>query len=773
MLKPLVGESGKYFNTCLGMAGVQRAALRLSNLFKYRIPNDAVESFVDTKRGFQSQEYLTAVEELRIELQQCSTKVFLALGDTAMYALTGKVGITKWRGSPLPCVLDPNKIIVPTFHPSPKNMNRDYFIRYLICADIMKAHGLALGTLRIPKRNFITLPSFEDAMSYIDKCTEAAKLGSMVSVDIEFTGSIDAISFSYDPNEAMSIGFSCDSGDVFSVEQETALWKRIGVMLEDPNVPKVGQNFAYDFEKIFEALGIVVKNIHDTMIMHMVMKPDLKKSLALMTSMYTCEPFYKEDLKRHREIPNYQSYWRYNAMDAAVTLEIANVLKAELLHDGMWQTYESQRALIEPLVFQKVRGMKIDHNRFVSDGHAVRMRLRDQEAEFAKVTGGVNPKSNQQMTKLLYEDLGEKPIKSKKGEGLTADKFALAKIIARSKGPSATVAKMANDIRATKKMLEYYETNLSADGRLRAILNAAGSEYGRLSSEKDKESGEGRNQQNLPKYIRRCIVPDDGCVFAECDYSQAELRVMAYCAGVMSMQHAFETGMDVHLLTACRVTGRTPEDLKADPDYESIRRKKGKDPNFGLNYRMQAAEYARRYGVPLSEAMEVISTYFSVYPEIRRYQDKVENDLKMTRTLENPFGRKRVYLGRMDDTLVNEGCDFKPQSTVADAMNKWGIVPLYRDCPDLVFMNTVHDSLWLQFDMRRMTEAAKQMIFLTNSMQQKILDQRGGFFRIPIDWKLGFNVADKFEFRVTDDVDETVTSMRRAIEEARNHKYAK
>ena len=48
------------------------------------------------------------------------------------------------------------------------------------------------------------------------------------------------------------------------------------------------------------------------------------------------------------------------------------------------------------------------------------------------------------------------------------------------------------------------------------------------------------------KEIRRCFIPEPGCLFFSADYSQIELRIMAHLSQDPNMVEAFREGSDIH-----------------------------------------------------------------------------------------------------------------------------------------------------------------------------------------------------------------------------------
>src|SRR6185295_16680552 len=73
----------------------------------------------------------------------------------------------------------------------------------------------------------------------------------------------------------------------------TTLWIMLSKVLWEKDI--IGQNFNYDRNKL-SRLGFAVKRIYsDVMLKGFTINPELPKGLAFFTSIYTREPFYKDE----------------------------------------------------------------------------------------------------------------------------------------------------------------------------------------------------------------------------------------------------------------------------------------------------------------------------------------------------------------------------------------------------------------------------------------------------------------------------------------------
>jgi DNA polymerase-1 len=173
-------------------------------------------------------------------------------------------------------------------------------------------------------------------------------------------------------------------------------------------------------------------------------------------------------------------------------------------------------------------------------------------------------------------------------------------------------------------------------GRVHTSYHQAAVATGRLSSTDP-------NLQNIPvrseegRRIRDAFIAPEGWVVLAADYSQIELRIMAHLSGDPGLTRAFQHGEDVHRATAAEVFG------VALGDVSSEQRRVAKMINFGLMYGMSAHGLAQRLGIPRSEAVGHVQSYFEHYPGVKTFMDATREQVKRDGYVETLFGR-RLYL---------------------------------------------------------------------------------------------------------------------------------
>jgi DNA polymerase I-like protein with 3'-5' exonuclease and polymerase domains len=228
---------------------------------------------------------------------------------------------------------------------------------------------------------------------------------------------------------------------------------------------------------------------------------------------------------------------------------------------------------------------------------------------------------------------------------------------------------------------------------------------------------------------------DEGYVGYQLDLSQAENRVVAYIAPDPLMIEAFESGIDVHRLTASLIFNKRIEEISDEPGSTSIgggiysERSWGKKANHGLNYDLGYKTFAFYYEIPESDSRYIVERYHQAYPGVRRYHAWVRQALSTSRTLEDCLGKRRIFLDRWGDQLFKEAYSYIPQSTVAGKLNRDGMLALWNgrhdtyECVDL--LNQVHDSVWIQIPLS-----------VPFRVHVEILSKLKGSLESPINWKL-------------------------------------
>jgi uracil-DNA glycosylase family 4 len=764
--RPFVGKSGQMLDQVLNSVGILRRDCYVTNVLKFKPHNNRIEPYVKVdkkgvnvaERGEVAQEYLDYLNNELGQLNECN--IFIPLGNVSLWALTNKWGITDWRGSVIPATLSniKGRKVLPSIHPAGilrGQMERKYWLGHDLLVAKRESNSPHINK---KERIYKVRPSFKEAMSYleriyIDKVTTA--------FDIETIGqNISCIGFSLTPMSAICIPFIDRTGNYYGEEEEMLIWKMIAKILEDPHITKIAQNANFDMTIINNDYGIRPTNVEDTMIAHSLLYPDFPKSLAFQTSMMTDMPYYKWEGKESSwgTIGDEDQFWEYNAKDCCATHECWLVLSKLLWDRNMLETYQKQRDLLYPIMFMQRKGIWVDKKGLIEFSLECKEKITNIQKEIDEITGGLNVGSPKQMKEYFYGDkkdggMGIKPYINRNTKKPRVDDDAL-KRIARQGYPVATLCR---EIRKVKKLQgTYLDVQLDERGHLCATYNPVGTRTGRLSSQTNIY-GYGTNLQNIPPSFKKYMFASPGYVIFEVDLSQAENRIVAYAAPDRNMIDAFERGIDIHSQTYAMMFGMKTEEVSRDEETSPIgdgsksQRFWGKQFNHSLNYGLGANSFAIRVDISQREATKLVNRYHQVYPNVRQgFQRRIEDELRSSRTVTNPYGRVRKFIGTWGPEMFKDAYAQFPQSTVADKINRDGLIELYNNQDkyhEVEILNQVHDSIVFQIPIAVGWERITWILFDIKDALERPIPWNPPFV-IPADFKIGLSLGDMIDINM-------------------------
>ena len=466
----------------------------------------------------------------------------------------------------------------------------------------------------------------------------------------------------------------------------------------------------------------------------------------------------------------------YNCLDGATTIKIWHEIAPDVIKQGYEPAYTQTIDLLPALVYMMNRGIKVDKDGIANAHKEVKVLIEEKQEALNEICGyELNVNSSKECQKYFYIVLGIPPYKHHKTGAITCDDTALVRI-ARKGYKEASIVQ---EIRGLEKLTEYLSVIVDTDGRIRCSWNPRGTRDGRLSSS-ETVFGTGRNLQNLHPLFKKYLVPDEGMIFIEIDKAYAEWVVTAYASGDARMIEIVEKGEDPHLITAYHMTGLPTEILikedklvanQTDPDtIKEIRQKHipemlqwqdewgtfiprtmssrqgGKKANHGCNYKEGYRTFALKNEMPESDAKPIVEAYSQeVYIGLPIWWKSIETELaKNHRTLTNCFGRKRRFLHPWGEDLFRAAVAYKPQSTVADLLNK-GIIKTFSDQEAYMYLvdllANIHDSILFQYPINNWLDCSKAIHKIRDYLNP-VMKYGGREFRIETDFKIGLNWGD-------------------------------
>lgn len=464
---------------------------------------------------------------------------------------------------------------------------------------------------------------------------------------------LDTETTSINPIDAKLVGlsFSVEEGKAFyvAIPAERKKAERIvnifKPLYESTKILKIGQNIKYDMEVLMNYGVLLAAPMFDTMLAHYVLQPEQKHNMDILAeTLLNYQTIHIDELigpkgksqKNMRDISP-ADICDYAAEDADITLRLYNVLKPRLKEADVEDLfYNIEMPLVPVLAEMEMNGVLLDTNALAETSKVFTDRMTQIEKNIYELAGHqFNIASPKQVGEVLFGEMKivDKPKKTKTGQYVTSEEV-LQQL--RSKAP---IVDHILEHRGLKKLLGTYVDALPKlinpqTGHIHTSFNQAVTATGRLSSSDP-------NLQNIPvrgedgKEIRKCFIPEPGCLFFSADYSQIELRVMAHLSGDKNMIEAFREGYDIHAATAARIYKEDINEVTRD------QRTKAKRANFGIIYGITVFGLAERLEISRDEAKQLIDGYFETFPQVHDYMEKAKQLAREHGYAETFFHRRR------------------------------------------------------------------------------------------------------------------------------------
>ena len=554
---------------------------------------------------------------------------------------------------------------------------------------------------KIPKRFDAKSTDYRliDDLNGLQTMLEEISDANLLSVDLE-TSSLDrneceivGISLSIKENKAYYIsvfGLPDDKIEENTIEQEP-----LGLFASEPKVPypskekyrrleisdvlnklkslfesesigKCGQNLKFD-AYILKRYGVTLHPIvFDSMVASYLLNADEQHNLDALSQKwlsYTPIPISiligdKKTSQRSMRDLDPLDITDYACEDADLALKLRNKMLPEIINQNMRKLAEEvEFPLIETLVEMESNGAAIDEK-------ALNEFSLEIEQETAKLTQKIfneagtafNIDSPKQLSHILFEKLMIPSIRKTK-TGYSTDAAVLSEL-----AKTYPIASLLLDYRQLVKLKTTYVDALPKlvnprTGRIHTTYNQTVASTGRLSSADPNlqnipirtELGRKIRKAFVPQFINRIPVKSSGLDFFQihgvesdrvilsADYSQIEIRIMAYYSGDKALKDAFVNGLDVHSATAA---------ILFETDLEKVdaaMRRTAKTVNFGIMYGLGAFGLSQRLDIDRGEAKSIIDNYFKKYPGIKKYIDETIESTRNKGYAETMLGRRRYF----------------------------------------------------------------------------------------------------------------------------------
>ena len=528
----------------------------------------------------------------------------------------------------------------PQQQPKVANMQLDLFAENPT-NDAVNAEFSSFESLKTTPHEYKLIETEEDARKLFDFFITK----QILCLDTETT-SINPIDA-----ELVGLSFSVEEGKAFYVAIPTERKKAERIvnifkpLYENTKILKIGQNIKYDMEVLMNYGVRLAAPMFDTMLAHYVLQPEQKHNMEILAeTLLNYQTIHIDELigpkgksqKNMRDISP-ADICDYAAEDADITLRLYNVLKPRLKEADVEDLfYNIEMPLVPVLAEMEMNGVLLDTNALAETSKVFTDRMTQIEKNIYELAGHqFNIASPKQVGEVLFGEMKivDKPKKTKTGQYVTSEEV-LQQL--RSKAP---IVDHILEHRGLKKLLGTYVDALPKlinphTGHIHTSFNQAVTATGRLSSSDP-------NLQNIPvrgedgKEIRKCFIPEPGCLFFSADYSQIELRVMAHLSGDKNMIEAFREGYDIHAATAARIYKEDINNVTRD------QRTKAKRANFGIIYGITVFGLAERLEISRDEAKQLIDGYFETFPQVHDYMEKAKQLAREHGYAETFFHRRR------------------------------------------------------------------------------------------------------------------------------------
>jgi uracil-DNA glycosylase family 4 len=755
----------------LAEAGIDPATVMFTSALKCRNLN--VEA--GTKTSIKAcKTYLDA------EIAVVKPKWVLALGNEALSSTTGNSGIMKYRGRP---IARGEYAVFPTISPASVSRNPGQRPTYMADLKLFVAEMAGMAD-SIPKPKLFVI----DTMPKLKKLKDLLSRAEYLSYDVETFSTPPGSEWA--PNAkivSLSGTMGVDGRQVVwalplfhpeSVWQKK--WKAVLLFLKDEleKVPRqIAQNGKYD-DRWLHQFGVHTLQTFDDMLAAHVLDENVSKGLKQQAAMRLGVRPWAIDTKELLTTP-IKKVLTYNALDTYYTYHLYKELKRLLVEQP--RVARIFRFILMPasqiLTDVERRGVWIDRERLQTN-HRIAIQTRahldeqimewvpDQSLWPTDSKGRpreVNFNASIFLRWLLFEHL-KMPVVNRgkeKDDGSPGDPSVAEEVmqILRLEHPHPVIDLLMERSKWQKycsAFLSAYEELLDENDRIHTTFKLYGTVTGRLSSgksEADKITSRapirGVNLQQVPRdpFIRSLFGSAPGYTFVEADFSQVELRVVAFLSRDRTMLHLYSTGQDIHRATAAWVLG-IPEDRVSKDD-----RKKAKAVNFGFVYGMGAPKFVKtafeKYDVvfSLEEAQAIRKQFFEMYSGLLPWHARQRRLVGLHRRVQSPLGRIR-HLPDIDsgDKFVRGEAERQainsPVQSFASDMTMLAMIEIQRQFKqhniDGHFISTVHDALLFEI---RDVDVARALPIIKYTMENlwSLKKQFGVELDLPIvaDLKVG------------------------------------
>jgi uracil-DNA glycosylase family 4 len=485
--RPFVGPTGQEVRSMLRNAGVIPEACYFTNVFKYRPPGNNLNRANETGHTIEE-----GLEDFRNEINSIPANAILSLGNLALENTAGVSGIHQWRGSILQSLFEKKKV-VGSIHPAnlfergEERKQLPYSAKMYMQLDFNRAVEESLTSeLELPHRNLNYARRYIDLYDFLKRNEKHDK----AALDIESIAGIPAcVSIAFTRHSSLSIPLinlsHLDSYFDIQAYEMAEIWRLLDKFFRDKRIRFIGQNFKFDQQKL-EGIGFKLHALYaDTYLLMRLLNPEFPGSLEFISSIYTREPFYKNEWQEFERGKRSVKQWLiYNARDSAVTMESFEELIKEAEEIGAVDFFFNNVMPLHNIYMEMEEvGFRVDYEaRDELYSKYVDLQLKEED-ELFKLTGyPFNCNSSKKVMYYVYEVM-KCPKRFKNGK-LSSEEDILVSLMAnavKNERKKQILSRIIN-IRRLRNAQSKIKSQTDYDGRMRSGFRIAGTEAGRTST---------------------------------------------------------------------------------------------------------------------------------------------------------------------------------------------------------------------------------------------------------------------------------------------------
>lgn len=417
-------------------------------------------------------------------------------------------------------------------------------------------------------------------------------------------------------------------------------------ILEDKSIEKYLHHAKYD-SLVLNKYGVALKGVvFDTMIAaNLVVSDGQKIGLKPLSEGYLKEPMLTfSDVVKKNKYKNFSFVplalaTEYAAGDAHQTMQLVSIFKEKLVKESLWDLFKNiEMPLMEILLKMEKFGIEVNVNTLNEVNKEVTKQLEKIKNDIINLAGPdfeeINLNSPKQIAQLLFEHL-KLPIIKKSKTGPSTNSEVL-RYLSKTHLVPTLIDKYRELFKVKSTYLESLPKYLNPKtNRIHTTLSQTTVTTGRLSSSDP-------NLQNIPVdsfKIRSAFKAPENYVFISADYSQIELRVLAYLSQDKTLLQAFEQNKDIHTITAAGLFD-IPES-KVTSEQRNI----GKRINFSIIYGLTAHGLSKDLEISYKVAQNYIDKFMAQYPGVINWMEKTVIEAKEKGYVETLWGKRRYIPG--------------------------------------------------------------------------------------------------------------------------------